>query len=175
MLELCLLLIDTEEERERFSEIYNEYNKLVYYIAYEKLHTKELAEECVQETYIYIAKNFAKFLSDDKEKLKSHIATVAKGKAISIYRKEFKYMYDLSETETEAFTEIQDSAFDIADVVALRSAMEKLSDEENNLLQLKYVYDMRSAEIAKLYNISDTSVRKKIQRVKEKLMNMIDE
>lgn len=63
---------------------------------------------------------FAKFLSDEKEKLKPHIATVANGKAISIYRKEFKYMYDLSETETEAFTEIQDSEFDIADVVALR-------------------------------------------------------
>lgn len=175
MLELCLLLIDTEEEREKFTEIYNEYNKLVFYIAYEKLHTNELAEECVQETYIYIAKNFAKFICDDKDKIKAHIATVAKGKAISIYRKERKHMYVLSETETSPFIEIDDSEFNAVDVITLHSMMEKLSDEENNLLQLKYVYNMKSAEIAKLYNISDASVRKKIQRAKEKLLNMIKE
>ena len=55
-------LLDTEEEKASFQNIYDKYKSLVYWIAYDKLRNDALSEECVQETFIYVALNFEKFL-----------------------------------------------------------------------------------------------------------------
>lgn len=44
-------LLDTQEEKDKFTELYNFYKDLLYWIALKKTDNIEYAEECVQDTF----------------------------------------------------------------------------------------------------------------------------
>lgn len=68
------------------------------------------------------------------------------------------------------------SYFDNIETVELSSAIESvLSEEEKIYIYLKYVYGYKSAEIAEIYNVTDISVRKKLERAKAKLKKYFEE
>ena len=50
-----------------------------------------------------------------------------------------------------------------------------LAREEKIYVYLKYVYGYKSTEIAEIYNVTDISVRKKIERAKAKLKKYFEE
>lgn len=77
-------LLKTEQAQEAFSQLYNQYNKLVYFISMEQLKSRELAEDCTQEVFMYIAKNFDTIQNQSKEAVKGYIAAVAKSIAINM-------------------------------------------------------------------------------------------
>ena len=80
-------LLKTEQAQEAFSQLYNQYNKLVYFISIEQLKERELAEDCMQEVFMYIAKNFETIQDKNEDTIKAYIATVAKSISIDMYRK----------------------------------------------------------------------------------------
>ena len=51
-------LLDTQEQKNRFQQLYYEFNNLTMWIALQKLHNRQLAEEAAQDAWVYIAKNF---------------------------------------------------------------------------------------------------------------------
>lgn len=170
MLELCLLLIDNEQDKALFKKIYDEYNSLVFYIAKSHLDNHSLAEEATQEAFLYIAKNFESFKGENKN-LKGYIATVAKGTAISYYRKERRHLYNLNYDDVENQYDATESLeLDALDIVALNQAMEILPENIRNMMELAYVYGMTSAQIGELYKISAVNVRQKINRAKKELI-----
>lgn len=85
-----LALIDSDENKTRFSHLYNKYCRLIYTIAYEKLSSREAAEDTVQDTFLYIAKRMDALDFSDEGRTKNYLATVARGFAISRYNKEHK-------------------------------------------------------------------------------------
>lgn len=173
MLQIYLMIVDTEEDKALFTEVYNEYHNLVYYISDRHLNNHALAEEAEQETFFYVAKNFDKF-KQSGEKISSYIATVAHGMAISHFRKEKRHLlYDFDD-DVEQIPEIDDSEFDVYDQMTLDDAMDELPELSRNLLQLKYVYGLKSAEIAKIHKLSDANVRKKIERAKKYLKSILE-
>ena len=60
MIAIYLSLIDSESDKEKFTELYNTYKDLLYWIALRKTNSIEDSEECVQETFFYVAKHFEK-------------------------------------------------------------------------------------------------------------------
>ena len=60
MLQIYLTIIDDENEKSRFEELYERYARLMHYAAREMLADDRLAEEAVQEAFFRIARNFHK-------------------------------------------------------------------------------------------------------------------
>ena len=60
MLDACLALLDTDEEKQRFTAIYNENKRLVHYIARRVLKDEQLAEDVTQDVFLRLAENFTK-------------------------------------------------------------------------------------------------------------------
>ena len=60
MLQIYLTLIETDEEKQKFIVFYEQYRKLMFYIAKEILKEDQLSEDAVQEAFLRIAKNFHK-------------------------------------------------------------------------------------------------------------------
>lgn len=73
-----LALIDSEENKTKFSHLYNKYCRLIYTIAYEKLSSREAAEDTVQDTFLYIAKRMDALDFSDEGRTKNYLATVAR-------------------------------------------------------------------------------------------------
>lgn len=171
MIGLFLNLLDTQSEKDKFIKLYDKYKNMLYWISYGKTQSCQDAEECVQETFFYVAKHFEKIGDVNSSQTKGYLATIVTGFSIDVYNKSKKY--GLIDIENNNMAENL-SYFDNIETVELSSAIESvLSEEEKIYIYLKYVYGYKSAEIAEIYNVTDISVRKKLERAKAKLKNIL--
>ena len=60
LLALYLSVLDDRSFEEEFTEVYNTYKRLVYHTAYKIMDDSYLAEDVLQEVFLYVAKNFSK-------------------------------------------------------------------------------------------------------------------
>ena len=172
MITVFLGLLDTQTEKEKFKELYNAYKDYLYWIAFNRTNSVEDAEECVQETFFYVAKNFEKVGEVDSKSTKGYLATIVTGFAIDVYNKS-KESNSLS-LHSENAEDV--TCFENYDKCELLSAFDELLDEESRVfLYLKYVYSYKSREIAEIYKVNDTYVRKKLQYAKERIRKSFEE
>ena len=59
MLALYLSVLDDRNFEEDFTEVYNTYKRLVYHTAYKIMDDSYLAEDVLQEVFLYVAKKFS--------------------------------------------------------------------------------------------------------------------
>lgn len=172
MIGIFLNLLDTKEEKEKFTELYNEYKNLLYWIALKRTNNIEDAEECVQETFFYVAKHFDKIGEVKSKRTKGYLSTIVTGFAIDSFNDSIKANIE----PLEDYSLTDDEAFDRFDEIELISVFDNVLDEQSKVfLYLKYVYKYKSSEIAEIYSVKDTFVRKKIQYAKEKVRKTLEE
>lgn len=159
-------LLDTDEEKSKFKQLYYKYIDLLMWIAMDKLKNNHLAEEAVQDAFFYIAKNFNKIGDVESKETKGYLSTVIQGFAINKFNKEKKVIHLSSEYEGFFSIDYDEKFFDSMDELELKFAIDSLPDESRNYLYLTYVYGYTSKEIGDMYNISPELVRKKIQFAK---------
>ena len=59
LLSLYLAALDNQSSEEQFIDVYNTYKRLVYHTAYKIMGDSYLAEDVLQEVFLYVAKNFS--------------------------------------------------------------------------------------------------------------------
>lgn len=160
-------LLDTDEEKSKFKQLYYKYIDLLMWIAMDKLKNHQLAEEAVQDAFFYIAKNFDKIGDVESKVTKSYLSTIIQGFAINKYNKEKKAVHFPSGYEDFLTVGYADEKFfENLNELDLKLAVDNLPDESRNYLYLTYVYGYTSKEVGEMYNISPDLVRKKIQFAK---------
>ena len=85
MIGLFLNLLDTQSEKDKFIKLYDKYKNMLYWISYGKTQSCQDAEECVQETFFYVAKHFEKIGDVNSSKTKGYLATIVTGFSIDVY------------------------------------------------------------------------------------------
>ena len=85
---LFLALLDSPEEQERFTEIYEQYRHFMWYVANQKLQDAHLAEDAVQEAFVALTRHLDKVEDVHSPRTKKFLATIVKSKAVDILRKE---------------------------------------------------------------------------------------
>ncbi len=172
MLELLLVYVPNEDHP-LFTEIYDKYRYLARYISYLHLQKKQDIEDNVQETFLIVAKNFDEVKLKDEEELKGYICLVAQRSAISAYRKRQK-LENRSAVYMDTITDkVTDDTFDMFNTLDIRKAMDKLNEEERVILQYRFVEELSGKEIGQILGISDTYARKKVERAKIKLRDIL--
>lgn len=168
-----LNLLDTEDEKTKFIALYNLYKDLLYWIARKRVKNSQDAEDCVQDTFLYVAKNFNKIDKIDSKRTKAYLSTIVTGFAIDIYNKSLKS----KNSSITLATELDDlEVFEQYDKIDLLAVFDEVLDEESKILfYLKYIYGYKSAEIAELYNVKDSYIRKKLQYSRDKLKKALKE
>lgn len=160
-----LNLLDIQAEKEEFIKLYDKYKNLLYWIAFKKTNNVQTAEECVQETFLYVAKHFDKIDNVDSKRTKCYLSVIVSGFAVDVYNKSLKSEPLSDDAESsDIHTDADFSNLEIQSVFN-----EVLDDESKVFLYLKYIYQYKSKEIADMYGVKDTYVRKKIQSAKKKL------
>lgn len=171
MIAVFLSLIDYESDKEKFTELYNTYKDLLYWIALRKTNSVEDSEECVQETFFYVAKHFEKIGDIKSKRTKCYLSTIVTGFAIDIYNNSKKVNTVSLDDENSADIQYYED-FEKAELL---TAFDNVLDEESKIyFYLKYIYKYKSSEIAEIYNVKDSYVRKKLQYAKEKLRKHLE-
>lgn len=172
MIAIYLSLIDSEGDREKFTELYNTYKDLLYWIALRKTNSIEDSEECVQETFFYVAKHFEKIGDVKSKRTKGYLSAIVTGFAIDIYNDSKKA--NVVSLDGEQTVDIE--YYEDYEKAELLTAFDNILDEESRIyFYLKYIYGYKSSEIAEIYKVKDSYIRKKLQYAKEKLRKYLEE
>lgn len=62
LLSIYLNALEGKNDEESFIEVYNTYKRLVYYTAQKIVDDPYLAEDVLQEVFLYVAKNFPRIV-----------------------------------------------------------------------------------------------------------------
>lgn len=153
------------------SKLYEETRAAVYGFALSILKNTSDAEDVLQETYVKIWTASENYKPMGKPM--AWILTIAKNLSLSLLRESSKH----AEMPEESSIIDQSVSFsDLAeDRVVLNAAMNKLSDEERQIIMLYAVTGLKHIEIAKLLDMPLSTVLSKYSRAKKKLKNTLKE
>lgn len=158
-----LQMIETDEDKSKFEQIYLEYRGLMYHVAFKYLHHEQDAEDAVHHAFIKIAENI-KIIEPVSPKTKQLVVTIVENRAIDVLR--VRGRHPESEFSDEICNSI--STRPTGDTLLLECIM-KLSDQQRRVIWLKYHHGYDLHEIAKMLNISLVWAQKIDQRAKKKL------
>ncbi|MBQ9120078.1 MAG: sigma-70 family RNA polymerase sigma factor [Lachnospiraceae bacterium] len=177
MLALMMSTLSLEEEG-RFQEIYEQYNVLVYYIAYDILKDKELAEETAQEVFVKVICNFKLFAGGVCDYSKNLIAVMAKNMSVDVLRKQKaqdrleKYLVETDYEDVQRDEEVlvckspsaEERYLERAAIEQLAVAVHNLSEKERRAIELHYYNHLKIKETATVMDVSESAVKKLLQR-----------
>lgn len=174
MLNLYLSVLDTDEEKNYFEEIYLKYKEKMYGIAYSILNNVQDSEDAVHQAFLNIADNFQKIHNIPRQDLSSYIVIIIRNTSINIYNKNKKtaeHSAELSEDQKA----IDIDFFENIDYEQLVSVISHLPDNYKDILFLHYINGFSCKEISKMLDISVDNVWKRIERAKKSLKKALEE
>ena len=84
---LYMAMLDTDEDKQKFSAVYHKYRYFLWYLANERLKDAMLAEDAVQETFFALTRHMDRIQDPDAVSTRNFLATITKNKALDMLRK----------------------------------------------------------------------------------------
>ena len=172
MLAIYLSMLETNEEKNQFEQLYIKYKQDMYAVAYGILKNKEDAKDAVHQSFLKIADNFSKVSQIPCHELKAYIVIICRNTAINIYRQN----QNRAEHSTELFeTEIVDeSYFEKQNYDELLLAIKQLPQIYKDVIYLYFLQEFSAKETATQLEISSELVRQRALRAKKMLKDILE-
>lgn len=176
MIALYLALIDDEQDKIKFREIYEEYRKQMWYAADRILHDRFLAEDAVHDAFLGIARNFSRIRSFEPKTIRAYVITSARNAALMIAR---KHKTD-STIDIESLSGIKDAKAD-ADINRIEtidfavSVINRLPELYREVMYLRFVLELSEKEIALQLGRTQNTVCQQISRGRKMFIEIMSE
>ena len=168
MLSICLAMLETEQDQQRFMRLCDAYEKKIYAVALLILEDQTQAEDAAQQTWLKLVQNWERISALPWKETGGYVVTTAKNAALDILRVERK---------TTAFPENwepparEDSQPEYNYLVAL---IRTLPENYRRILELKLVEEQTNREIAHRLHINESTVAVRILRGKSMLRECLE-
>ncbi len=136
-------------------DLKEQYDKILRYCFY-KVHNREIAEDITQDTFLrFLEKPQYHGINKDLQ----YLYTIAGNLCVSHYRKK------PSEELTDAIPDNENFEDDVLNNTALKNAMQKLSDEDREIILLRYANEVPIVVLSELYGVSRFKMGRRIKRI----------
>ena len=179
MLLYILSMVETDEERSIVTELFLTHGKLMKSTAKAILQNDALADEAVGDAFVKLITYLQKIKIEeiDSHKTRNLMVIISRNAAYNILQDENKQkcvnIDDVSESKLVP-TRYNDNIEDLLSVSALKSAIEQMPERYRDLLLLKVYHGLSEKEIALQLNISYNAVRKRLQRARVVLYELLE-
>lgn len=177
MISAALAVLETEEQRNELSEMYEKYSGCFYSIAMSKLHDKQDAEEAIQEAFLSIAKNPDCFFNITREDRLSYINVIIRNASFRIWNRKNK----IRENEIELRADIADAAFPFDEKLCSDLTREEifrfidsLPEISKAALYLRIHLHMKYSDIADELGTSESAIKKRITRAANSIFKFVE-
>ena len=172
MLNLYLTLIDTDEDKLKFTDLYKQYRHLMFYVARGVLGDEHLSEDAVQEAFLRIAKNFHKIGEVPCPQTRNFVVIITRNVAITMASHNNKNDIDTYTTMEESSA--SDDIFETISNKILVECILKLPEIYRDPLYLYHLYGYSFREIANLLSIPVETAKKRVQRARHLLRGFLE-
>lgn len=170
------LYLDSQSP-EYFEEIYERYSGRVYSRCMAMLRDSASAQDAVQDIFV---KLFTKLSAYDKKSMFSTwVNAITYNYCIDLIRKSKRQLQTIPEEKikTREFADLSTIEAELNDeqIGKLNKALTGLSDEERALIFMKYYDDMSVKEICESLNKSESAIKMKLMRARNRIEKLISE
>jgi RNA polymerase sigma factor, sigma-70 family len=176
MLSLYLSMVETDEQRTFIEELYKNYERKMYGVAFGILHNKHDAEDAVHSAFIRIIENIEKIMQIPADEQGYYIVIISRNTSIDILRKR-----ENSEIPLENIEVVEDTV-SLDDIIdsrltseSIRKCIFMLEETDFEVLFLHLLCELSAADIAKLLNIKSSTASQRIYKAKKNLRKIIEE
>ena len=162
MLSYFLSVLESNEDRCVFTEIYEKYHTKMEKTAIYILKNQEDAEDAMQNAFMRVIKHFDKAMSIPCEELQFWLISIVKNEALMIIRKKRKVIS--LDDNIDIPSNIIESVHSYSDLVGLFS---RLPEIYRAVLEMKIFIGYSDKEIAEILGISETAVSTRASRGRE--------
>lgn len=168
-----LITLLKERNQPAFSYLYDNYSRSIFSLIFLMLKDKEEAEDVMQKVFLKIWNNIDAY-DASKGRLYTWMINIARNSSIDEARsKNTKNKSKIQEIKETVYVRngmyIDDKKHE---AIGLSYAINKLSDEENNIIQLAYFEGYTQVEIANILKMPLGSVKTKIRQTLIKLREL---
>lgn len=176
MLSLFLLLAEEDGDKQKFEYIYRKYANLMYGAALKYLDDKRSAEELVSEVFFSILDDIEIIRTDDDISLKAYVFRIFKNKFYDLVKEEKNQPLSL-----EKIGEIADDSDLEGEIIldeekkAIIKIILKMPDTYRYVFHFHYNEEYSVKDIAKMFNISESTVRRILKEGVRNVINSLRE
>lgn len=166
--------LGTPSDMKKLEELYRLYQNTMLYVANGILRDSHLAEDAVQEAFLRIAANLSKISRVDSRQTKVYVAVVARNVSLTMLNDMNKQIFT-DNIDSLAYVEsgTKDSILNQLEYEEVVRAIRGLPSTFREILDLYYIQGFKVAEISERLDINREVVKKRIQRGKKKLLEML--
>lgn len=158
MLAIYLAMLETEEDRRRFTRLFEAHEKKVCAVAFRVLGNRTQAEDAAQQTWLQLIKYWDRVSALPWEETEGYVVTVSKNCALDILRADRKTVALPEDWDPPAQEDRQDE-YDY-----LVSLIRSLPENYRRVLELKLVEEQTNKEIARRLGLSESAVAVRVLR-----------
>lgn len=163
-----------------FTQLYNRFNRIIYNTIYNIVHNKDVADDLLSVTF---TKAFSKLDSYVNHiSFEMWLKTIAINSSIDYIRHTKKEKYDYELDNENNCLQVSDSAdCSPEDEFIYQETDNRLTDALNRLrykyryiLELRTVQDLSYKEIGELLDLSESQVKSRLNKAREKLKQLLN-
>ncbi|MCR5432637.1 MAG: sigma-70 family RNA polymerase sigma factor [Lachnospiraceae bacterium] len=158
-----------------FEEVYNEYFSYIYNIIYARTLNRAETEDLVSDVFFRAMENYGRF-NPEKASIKTWICTIARNRLIDYYRSGARTRNVLMANEDMKDFPVEDE-YNVEKDDINREAhriLALLSNEERELISMRFFMEMKNTEIAEKLGISSKAVCERYRRLLKKCETLTD-
>jgi RNA polymerase sigma-70 factor (ECF subfamily) len=180
MLLIYLAALDTEEERDKLTFLYEKYKGLLKSAAMKVIRDRDLADDAVHETFMEAIRHKEKILSLTPIDFRNWSVIVVRRKCIDAIRKRTRYGGTVS-LDADNAPEVADEGEPFGlqmirqeDYDRLMECIDRLDPVNRQILEMKYVLDMSIAEICSELDMTLAQVNSRLERTRQKVRHLFN-
>ena len=158
MLAILLAALESEADKQKFTDIYEQYHPQMEQTALRILKNQHDAEDAVQNTFMQIIRHFEKIDEIPSEKLPFWIVCIVKNEAVTILRKNQRTV------QLENWDSFAADAESVTDYLELVQLFSRLPETYRAVLEMRLLLGYTGKEIARHLALSETAVNTRIFR-----------
>lgn len=160
-----------DEQLSDFERLYNKHKNEAYHIAFRILADSAAAEDAVADGFLSIARCFKTVSSLDAHKQHRYIIVTITNAANMILRKNKSHLDDVEFRDDE---HVPDEVITLHDKLWIKECMKRLCQTDKEILYLRYALQLDHSEIALTLGISREASRKRLQKAKHSLKQLLE-
>lgn len=170
MLVLFLSILENDDERRRFTNIYEQYHEKMEQVAMRILQEQHDAEDAVQNSFVQIIRHFDKVYTISCEELLFWIISIVKNEAFMILRKH-RQNNTVPLEDSNSFERISGDTAEYEEIVGI---FRQLPETYRAVLEMKVFIGYSDKEVAAHLGISETAVSTRANRGRALLKKMME-